>query len=93
MIKYILYAVILIALYYFGMKYLEHKKYYNFFHKELGFGDNYLKRFTNEELKICYDYVKNYSNKGIALTPSNNPVFYAKVKAINDKFNIFSSIK
>lgn len=93
MVKYILYAVILFALYYFGVKYLKHKKYYDFFHKELGFGDNYLKRFTEKELAICYDYIHNYANKGIQLTASNNPVFYAQVKAINDKFNIFSSIK
>jgi len=89
MLKYILYVLVAFALYYLVHKYLRRKKFIDFFHKELGFGIEYMNKFTTEELADSYNYVKNYSNKGIVMTAKIDPVLYAKLKAINDKYHIF----
>lgn len=59
----------------------------------MGFGEAYLSKFNNRELFIAWNYLKNYSLKGISLTPSVDAELYAEVKAMNDKFHIFSNIK
>lgn len=60
---------------------------------DMGFGKLYLSKFTTDELFVAWNYLKNYSLKGIQLTPSIDANLYAKVKAMNDKFKIFSNIK
>lgn len=91
--KYIfVYAAIALVLYYFLHKYLQRKKYMNPF-IEMGFSEYFLSKFSDDELFTIWNYLENYSLKKIPLTANVNPVLYAKVKAINDKYNIFSNIK
>jgi len=67
-------------------------KYYKFFQTELGFGDILLDKFTERELEDSYYYIKRYTRNGVQLTYDKDPSFYTRIKAINDKFHIFSSI-
>lgn len=84
--------IILLAAYYFLSKYLKRRKYMKPF-LEMGFGELYLSKFTTDELFTAWNYLKNYSLKGIRLTPEIDANLYYKVKTMNDKFNIFSNIK
>jgi hypothetical protein len=91
--KYIfIYATIALFVYYFLSKYLKRKKYMKPF-LEMGFSEMYLNRFSTDELFTSWNYLENYSLKKIQLTPEIDPLLYAKVKAVNDKFKIFSNIK
>jgi hypothetical protein len=85
----ILFILLAVAVWYF---YIRKSKYYLFFQKELGFGDILLDKFTRQELEDSYYYIKSYTRNGVTLTPDLDPAFYARIKAINDKFHIFSSI-
>lgn len=89
--KIFIYGAIALVVYYFLSKYLKRKKYMKPF-LEMGFGSEYLSKFSTNELFIIWDYLKNYSLKKITLTPNIDPVFYAKVKAVNNKYHIFSNI-
>lgn len=60
---------------------------------DMGFSKDYLSKFTSDELFTAWNYLKNYSLKGINLTPAIDPVLYAKTKAMNDKYKIFSNLK
>lgn len=90
--KYILYIAIAFVLYYFIHKQLVRRKYMKPF-LEMGFGEGYLGKFSTDELFTAWNYLENYSLKGIALTPNVDINLYSKVKAINDKYHIFSNIK
>lgn len=89
--KIFIYAAIAIIAYYFIHKHLVRRKYMKPF-LEMGFGEGYLSKFSTDELFVSWNYLKNYSLKKILLTPSVDPVLYAKVKAVNDKYHIFSNI-
>lgn len=73
-------------------RYLRRKKFLDFF-KDMGFGDVLLSKFSTNELADSYSYINNFSRKNIELTILNNPDFYKRVKAINDKFHIFTNLK
>ena len=89
--KYALYTAIGLAIYYFSMKYIKRQKYMKPF-LDMGFGKLYLSKFTTDELFHAWNYLKNYSLKGIKLTPEVDAELYAKVKAMNDKYKIFSNL-
>lgn len=82
--------VVLYLLIYFV--FIKKSKYYLFFQKELGFGDEFLNKFSSDELKASYIYINDYSREGKKLTANNNPELYKQIKAINDKFHIFTNI-
>lgn len=94
----IIYILIGALLYLILSKVFKRQKYMKYFQKELGFGDVFLNNFSTDELITAYSYLRNYSRKGITLTPSVSPEFYFKVKALNDKaksitgFPIFTNI-
>lgn len=90
--KIFIYLIIAGVLYYFISKQIRRKKYMQPF-LEMGFSKYYLSKFTTEELFLIWNYLKNYSLKGIALTPSVDANLYNRVKAINDKYHIFSNLK
>jgi len=83
----IIIAIALIVIYFLWFK--KKSKYYRFF-QSLGFGTVLLDQFNNQELKDSYDYINNYTRKGIELTKSRDAEFYNRIKAINDKFHIFN---
>lgn len=83
-------ALILVA-YYFVSKYMRRDKYIRYF-KDIGFGDVFLSKFSTDELYYSYSYVENYARKGIKLTPNVDPDLYEKVKAIDNKFHIFTNL-
>jgi len=72
--------------------FIRKSKYYKFFNTELGFGDLFLEKFTEQELRDSYYYIKRYTRNGVPLTYDKDPDFYTRIKAINDKFHIFTSI-
>lgn len=83
--------IIILAVVYWRV-FMYKSKYYRFFQQELGFGDILLDKFTEQELKDSYYYIKRYTRNGVQLTYEKDPNFYTRIKAINDKFHIFSSI-
>lgn len=88
----IIYLIIAVVVYYFLHKYLRRRKYMKPF-LEMGFSEYFLDKFSTDELFTIWNYLENYSIKKIKLTPSIDPVLYAKIKAINDRYNIFSNIQ
>jgi hypothetical protein len=90
--KVIFFLAIAVVVGYFVNKALKRRKYMKPF-LDMGFGEFYLSKFSTDELFNSWNYLKNYSMKGIALTPNVDPVLYAKVKSINDKYKIFSNLK
>lgn len=60
---------------------------------DMGFSKEYLNKFTTDQLFDIWNYLKNYSLKGIPLTPNIDFALYSRVKAINDKYHIFSNLK
>lgn len=90
--KVLLYLAIAAVLYYFVSKYLKKEKYMKPF-LDMGFSRYFLSKFTGDELYNSWNYLKNYSMKGVPLTANADPILYAKVKALNDKYHIFSNLK
>ncbi len=89
--KLFIFIIVAFLLYYFIHKFLKRKKYLDFF-KDMGFGESLLSKFTTDELFNSYNYIVNYSRKGIKLTASIDPMLYSKVKSINDKYHIFTNL-
>jgi hypothetical protein len=79
-------------LYYFISLNMKRHKYMKPF-LDMGFSEYYLSKFSTDELFTAWNYLKNYSLKGIQLTPQVDYNLYMKVKAMNDKYQIFSNIK
>lgn len=59
---------------------------------EMGFSELYLSKFSTDELYTIWNYLENYSLKKIPLTPNVDSALYAKTKAVNDKYHIFSNL-
>lgn len=96
MIKKVLPYLLIAILIYFIITKLSKRsnKYYKYFNKSLGFGTDFLDKFSKEELTLSYNYLVNYPRKGITLKREDNPSLYDSLKAINEKHNyVFNSIK